>query len=64
MKNFFKTLFNIFAYSILGLNMFIASAGSVFGTDAHESNKKFLFAGFILIVFMLRKSLLKIIHSF
>lgn len=64
MKNFFKTLFNIFVYSILGLNLFIASAGSVFGADANESSKKFLFAGFIFIVFTLRKSLSKIIHSF
>ena len=60
MKALIKFVGKAIIYGILLLNLFIASAGNVFGKDANQSGKDYLFGMAILLAFYFRKEILKI----
>ena len=60
MKALIKFIGKTIIYGILFLNLFIASAGNVFGKDANQSGKDYLFGMTILLAFFFRKEILKL----
>lgn len=63
MKDLIKWILKMVVYAFLFLNVFIASAGSVFGANGEDTNRKFLFGIFLLAVFFFRKQIWRLFRT-
>lgn len=60
MLNFIKGILKFFIYSVLILNIFIATSANVFSDNISENNSRYVLSMLLLFVFYIRKYIYKI----